>query len=213
MTDKRSNPHSPTRKAQLEPLEQLAKENEQLRAQICEQRNEIERLEKLADTDGLTGLANRRHFERTLQQRFSEQQRGGSSFCLMLIDIDAFKRVNDRLGHSAGDRLLKIIGRGITKNLRDCDLVFRVGGDELAVLLPNSELNQSILVANRLIDQLYELFEDYRSHAAVGLSIGLTTSKSKATIIDLMESADRAMYQAKSRGGNRCTTDMDAPQD
>ena len=193
-------------------IEHLRKENERLRDRLEKQKHEIERLGRLAETDGLTGLANRRHFERTLQQRFSEQQRGGSAFSLMLIDVDAFKQINDCLGHAAGDRLLQLIGDGITQNLRDCDLVFRVGGDELAVILPNSKLEQSVLVANRLVRQLYDLLEEYHRHAAVGLSIGLVASDANATIADLMESADAAMYQAKSRGGNCCVADRDYRQ-
>ena len=212
MADKRLNPHSPTPTSEFEIIELLRKENERLRDRLEEQKHEIERLGRLADTDGLTGLANRRHFERTLQQRFSEQQRGGPSFSLMLIDVDAFKQINDRLGHAVGDRLLQVIGDGITQNLRDCDLVFRVGGDELAVILPNSKLRQSVLVANRLVKQLYDLLEEYHRHAAVGLSIGLVASDAKATIADLMESADVAMYQAKTRGGNCCVTDIDYRQ-
>lgn len=193
-------------------IERLKGENEQLRALIRQQKDEIESLVKLADTDVLTGLANRRHFKRTLQQRFSEHQRGGPSFCLMMIDVDEFKRVNDCLGHSAGDRLLQMIAQGITKNLRDCDLVFRVGGDELAVILPNSELKPSIGVAERLIERIHDLLAGYRGDAAVGLSIGITTSESKSTTLALLESADRAMYQAKNRGGNRCSADIDVPR-
>ena len=87
--------------------ERFQKENEQLRNRLVELTQEVHRLKKLSETDGLTGLANRRSFEKVVRQRFTEQRRGGNGFCLMIIDVDEFKQINDRLGHSAGDQLLQ----------------------------------------------------------------------------------------------------------
>ncbi len=182
-------------------------ENEQLRIRLAELTVEVDRLRKLAETDGLTGLANRRSFEKVVRQRFIEQSRGGNGFCLMMIDVDEFKRINDRLGHAAGDQLLQVIGSAIKGNLRSCDLVFRVGGDEMAVILPNSKMAKSVIVANRLIDSMYSSLENYRQHAAIGLSIGLVESMDQPSVAELLDAADKAMYQAKKRGGNRCSVD------
>ncbi|MCP4080832.1 MAG: GGDEF domain-containing protein [Planctomycetaceae bacterium] len=191
----------------MNDTERFQKENEQLRNRLVELTQEVHRLKKLSETDGLTGLANRRSFEKVVRQRFIEQSRGGNVFCLMMIDVDEFKRINDRLGHSAGDQLLQNISAALERNLRSSDLVFRVGGDELAVILPNSEMAISVVVANRIIDTMCCALEDYRQYAAIGLSIGLVESIDHPSVEDLLDAADKAMYQAKKRGGNRCSTD------
>jgi len=190
----------------MHEVRQLRDQVKQLRTQLAKQTKEIARLDELAETDPLTGLANRRSFEKEIRRRHAEQLRDGRGFCLMIIDVDGFKAINDQFGHAEGDRLLQLIASMIRKHVRASDIPFRIGGDEMAVILPGVNLQQAKHAASRLVEET-ELIIRQQAEIRSGLSIGLAESSTTRSIDDLIQSADRAMYQAKNKGGNRFETE------
>jgi diguanylate cyclase (GGDEF)-like protein len=187
---------------------ELQVELEQLRALVAEQAREIRRLDALTETDSLTGLANRRSFQKELQRRHAGQIRDQRPFCLMLIDIDAFKAINDRWGHATGDRYLRSIARAVQRNVRAGDIVFRVGGDEMAILLPGANLQQAEHCAQRLLEETVPGLRSAIPEVPLGLSIGVAESVKGGTVESLFEAADQAMYRAKQQGGNRFASEL-----
>ncbi|HHN74650.1 MAG TPA: GGDEF domain-containing protein [Acidobacteria bacterium] len=161
----------------------------------------------LALRDPLTGLFNRRAFEAFIERESQGAQRSGRSLTLIMIDLDEFKPVNDRFGHPAGDALLKGVAEVLLSNLRRSDIVARIGGDEFAVLLPETTLDAGVKLARRLRNALASAqieggAKDVRLRtrgsfgvAELGLSGGCASG--------LVEAADRALYSAKRRGGHR----------
>jgi len=167
-----------------------------------------EHLEELASLDGLTGLANRRGFDRQLE---SEWQRAGANsqpLALMMIDIDHFKRYNDRYGHVAGDTCLRSVGETLSLvTLESAVVVARFGGEEFAILLPGldaaraSELAEQ---ARRSVEELHITHAEAPSgHVTVSIGVEALVPQSGQKIAQLVEAADRALYVAKRRGRNR----------
>jgi diguanylate cyclase (GGDEF)-like protein len=174
------------------------------------------RLEILASQDALTGLANRRSFDQTLEAEIRRAQRQGSDLTLMLLDIDLFKHYNDHYGHLAGDACL----RSVTNLLKRCmrrpgDLAARYGGEELAVILPNTsdEGAQSIALAFMESLKQSDLPHENSPFQRITVSIGLASlqpdTQDSATIaMRLIETADQALYRAKAKGRNRLESAM-----
>jgi diguanylate cyclase (GGDEF)-like protein len=162
-------------------------------------------LERLATTDGMTNLANRRHFLALAEAEWSRFQRYHRPLTLLLIDLDRLKTINDRFGHAAGDRAMIAMAETFRINRRGPDIVARVGGDEFAMLLPETDGAQAQIVAERLRQQLRQcpLTVDGVT-VTVTVSIGLAeASVSMASVDALMQAADRALYQAKAAGRDR----------
>ena len=163
---------------------------------------EREHVHHLAVHDALTGLPNRRLFFDRVEQRIALAKRYGTSFCVLYVDLDDFKPVNDGYGHHAGDHVLKEIGARIRNVVRRSDTVARIGGDEFVLILPDtSEVSGAEALASKLIRTIGEpiLFGDYRFQ--VGASIGITQSSGHGkTAEELLAVADTAMYEAKQRG-------------
>ncbi|WP_413167381.1 GGDEF domain-containing protein [Capilliphycus salinus ALCB114379] len=161
-----------------------------------------EREKKLARIDGLTGVYNRSFFIETLENEIQRAQRYHYSITLAYLDIDYFKKVNDKFGHNIGDRLLQDISNSLQKSLRPTDLVARLGGDEFAILLPHTNLEEAKAALDRVYEQLLRLNRDQLSF--VGFSMGVVTCLTLPPSIDiLIEQADRLMYSVKHTGKNR----------
>jgi diguanylate cyclase (GGDEF)-like protein len=163
-----------------------------------------ERLRQLATTDHLTGLHNRRYFLELTQRELARYKRYGLVFCLMVIDIDHFKGVNDEHGHMAGDLVLKELASGCVRRLRANDLMGRVGGEEFAAVLVESGLLQAAGVAERL----RAMAERQQFHVAgqevrVTISVGVAQVRPADDLTALLRRADEAMYEAKRKGRNR----------
>lgn len=156
----------------------------------------------LSRTDFLTGLPNRYAFYDVVGWELERQRRYGGPLSVIYLDCDNFKQVNDRLGHSAGDALLKTVAQEISRNLRSTDLPARLGGDEYAVLLPQTGGEAALRVAETLQEALNAAM---RAHGwEVTFSIGVAACEVPPRDVDaLIELADRLMYQAKEGGKNR----------
>ena len=156
-----------------------------------------------ASHDALTGLVNRREFERRLQEALDSAQLGDAGHALCYLDLDHFKVVNDTCGHTAGDNMLREIASLIKEAVRDSDTVGRIGGDEFALLLAGCPLEK----ARQIADNVVRSVNDYRfvwkdKIFNVGVSIGLVEiGRDSGTIEDIMNSADSACYVAKKQGG------------
>ena len=170
---------------------------------ISERKELAGRLEYLADHDFLTGLYNRRHFEQELAHEVDRAARYGSPGAVLLIDVDNFKTVNDTFGHMAGDDLLKGIAGLLKHRMRHTDILARVGGDEFAVLLPQTNATQASAVADDFVKAL-----DKQAAMLANQSIRITASVGVASFdgisaAEVLARADVAMYGAKQAGRNR----------
>jgi diguanylate cyclase (GGDEF)-like protein len=179
----------------------------QFKAQTEEQaaRREIERL---AATDVLTQVANRRHFLQIGGQellRFQRQAEACQHFCLLFMDIDHFKRINDTYGHAAGDLVLQRFSTLVGGQIREIDLLGRLGGEEFAVLLPDTRLEGATLVAERIREQCAQLaVETEAGVVRLTTSIGVAQAQaSDQQIENILNRADSALYRAKTGGRNR----------
>ena len=154
----------------------------------------------MAETDPLTGLANRRVFERALEREIARASRTGNPVSLMMLDADQFKQYNDRFGHRAGDELLQSLANALVEHSRAFDTVARYGGEEFAVILPECPVEEAHSVAERL--RLVSSAVEGR--APVTLSGGVATYPLHARDgAALIEAADGALYQSKRSGRDR----------
>ena len=161
-----------------------------------------ESLTKLANTDTLTGLPNRRRFFEDANREFARYQRQQVGFALMIIDIDHFKQVNDVYGHLEGDVVLEKISDLLREESRKVDLLGRLGGEEFAVILPINTASSAMEMANRLCEKCRKLSFDIP--ITLTISIGLTEVHSNdENFVDCMRRADRLLFQAKNNGRDR----------
>lgn len=171
-------------------------------------------LEEQAHLDFLTGLANRRYFLELAEQEIARTIRYGNALAVCMLDIDSFKKVNDTYGHKVGDIVLKKLSTIFSESLRTIDIVGRVGGEEFAILLPETDNNHALDVAERI----RRLVENTKITLENGLPLKFTISIGVAMFIDkdtnidtLLHTADQALYQAKNSGRNRvCLYEPDA---
>jgi two-component system, cell cycle response regulator len=162
---------------------------------------------RLAMIDPLTGLHNRRYGMAQLQAIAGEAEGAGSDFAVMVVDLDRFKSVNDRWGHAAGDAVLIEISARLAANLRDTDLLARIGGEEFLIVLPDTSLEDAGLVARRLCQAAVESPVVLADGTSIDLtiSIGMTLGQDGANVADLVDRADRALMRSKAGGRNKVT--------
>lgn len=175
-------------------------------------------VQELADTDPLTGCFNRRKFFELAEREFNRAKRYDQPLSVILMDIDEFKRFNDRFGHRVGDMVLRLVASQCRASLREVDIFGRLGGEEFVVILPETDDKQALIVAKRLCkviesarleeqDGLFEMEtgKKYDGEAlSVTISVGVATCDESCTSIEtLMDHADRAMYSVKYGGRNR----------
>ena len=160
------------------------------------------RAEQRARVDELTGLFNRRHFDENVKLEIDRHTRYRSTMSLIFLDLDFFKAYNDLQGHTAGDKVLELVGRFISGALRNTDLPFRYGGDEFSIILPQSASNDAFMVAERVRSRIAS--EMRKRDIKITASIGLASWPSDGVTSDeLVNAADKALYYAKETGGNR----------
>ncbi|MFN4291086.1 MAG: EAL domain-containing protein [Permianibacter sp.] len=164
-----------------------------------------EQLQRQAVTDTLTGLLNRHGFLQSLQAALSRSQRSHRPLALLYLDLDGFKRINDTLGHPAGDMLLRTVAERLRHCLRDYDVVGRLGGDEFTVVLDGLDSPEDAArIAEKMLDVLITPVDLLDVQVSVSASIGIATYPECSDSVDgLMQAADMAMYQAKGEGRNQ----------
>ena len=183
--------------------------NQTLEIQVRERTAE---LQKLATSDGLTQLANRRQFDSHLQKEWQQAQQYQLSLSLILCDVDYFKRYNDTYGHQAGDRCLQAIAQTLQRaTKRTGELAARYGGEEFAIILPNTDVITVSRVADFVREEIHHLNIPHATSSAsshVTLSMGIATviPSDRYSIDDLLRTADQALYCAKEQGRDRCKT-------
>lgn len=168
------------------------------------------KLYALAVTDGLTGLFVRRYFDLRLDEEFAAADRYGRTFSILLFDIDHFKQFNDTHGHQTGDRVLQQFARLLEDNTRGSDICCRYGGEEMAVILPETPLDEAVLLANKLCAQVrdYTFLGTEEQPLSVTTSIGVAQHNPGMNYpAALVEAADQALYRAKELGRNRVELD------
>lgn len=186
----------------------LALFNHRLQNEIRERKLVEEKLGTLADTDPLTDLLNRRGFSKRYAEELARAQRYSDIFSIILIDLDLFKKVNDRYGHEAGDRVLVSVAELLRENTRESDFCGRFGGEEFILLLPNTSLAEATVYARRLCQRIGDNEVQLRDDslvtitASAGVAEWLLEDKGEATILR----ADKALYRAKNNGRNQVVT-------
>lgn len=174
---------------------------------VTDRKRYEQKLQHMADHDPLTGLLNRRSFERELTAHVARSGRYGAEGALLMLDIDNFKYVNDTLGHNAGDAIIVRVAQALRTALRESDVVARLGGDEFAVLLPKADIPAARVVVDSLLDAVRGQSDSASKLGPRGLSasvgVAIVTDTDGLTGEDLLVNADLAMYDAKEAGRDR----------
>lgn len=182
-------------------------------SEILELRQSLDAVRQEASTDALTGIGNRKAFDHALAASID----AGVTLCVMLLDIDFFKKFNDTYGHATGDIVLRLVGDVIRKSVREADVAARYGGEEFAVLMPETALLPAHRLAERVRQSVAERKLVQRNTGArlgsVTLSIGVASLRADDTAGTVLDRADRALYKAKRDGRNRVAleTELDLP--
>ncbi len=208
-----SMPFGAARKGEVFPADSLKERHSALEALVEERTQALEeanrQLKLLSSTDGLTGIANRRHFDQTLAHEWARAQRAGTPLALIMLDVDLFKHFNDHYGHLAGDACLQTLAVTLAQSggRREGDLAARFGGEEFVVLLPASDAQAATEVAQQIQQALHAMALPHE-----GVPLGkVTVSFGVASVVphrdqapeELVRRADRAMYRAKQAGRDR----------
>ena len=206
-----SIPYYGVREGEVYPLKGLHEHNRELEALVEERTRALEeansKLEALSYTDGLTGIANRRSFDRTLAYEWNRAQRAGTPLALIMLDVDLFKHFNDHYGHLAGDACLQALSGALAKTARRAgDLVARYGGEEFVMLLPDSSAHEALETARHIQQAIWALALPHAetSPGIVTVSLGVVSLVPSRQHVpeDLVRRADAAMYRAKQSGRN-----------
>ncbi|MFH1755502.1 MAG: GGDEF domain-containing protein, partial [Candidatus Latescibacterota bacterium] len=161
------------------------------------------RLEELSITDGLTGLFNHRHFWHLLHNELSRADRNKGDLAVILLDIDDFKRVNDQYGHPVGDVLLQSFADVVREAVRETDIVARYGGEEFAVMLPNTERNGALRVAEKIRQSIEDMnFRVPDSDFTISVTASIGVSIYQGNRRELFKAVDEALYVSKNKGKN-----------
>ncbi len=177
---------------------------------LSQQRAREAHLRQLAQQDSLTGLPNRMVLNERLEWHIKDSKRRNARFAAVALDLDGFKRVNDALGHLAGDALLQVVASRITSSVRDFDTVSRTGGDEFFLVIPDmSGYDSTLALCNRVVDAIRRPVMVGGQEAYVSASVGVAMFPEHGTeAAELVQHADLAMYQSKHQGKNRITAFM-----
>jgi diguanylate cyclase (GGDEF)-like protein len=165
-------------------------------------------LERLARTDVLTGVTNRRHFFELAEPQFASAQRYSHNIAILLLDVDHFKQVNDSYGHLAGDLILQRVARECQGHLRSSDVFARYGGEEFICLLPEQSLEGALETAERirLMLERAEVLWDHQSiRVTASIGVALLQEDLALTLETLINRADQALYESKANGRNQVT--------
>ena len=196
-------------KRDISYLEQLTRQS----AITINRANTYSKVLQYATLDALTNLNNRRQFEVRLKQEIATTKRQKNPLCAMMVDIDFFKKVNDTYGHASGDAVLRTVASIIKEHLRESDIPSRYGGEEFAVLLPYTHIEEAKIVGERLRKAVETTpIPIDKKNINVTISMGLAEFNPEETGEELFKRADRALYEAKESGRNKVCVDLNAKQ-
>jgi two-component system cell cycle response regulator len=173
---------------------------------IAQLEREVRRLrpyKQMAVIDHLTQIFNRRYFDSRLEEEVARMSRRGFPFCVALVDLDHFKRINDTHGHRVGDLVLREFAHFLTQNLRRIDVVCRIGGEEFAVIMPDTDITAGLVIMERILEKLLHHPFTIQNHPPIQISFscGIVSNalsfKNHSAIVD---EADQALYEAKRSG-------------
>jgi len=190
--------------------ESLRQELEHALQEVCDKNVQLEqslkKVEELAATDPLTGLYNRRHFSKVLDQLFAEAQRYAKDMSCVMIDLDKYKQLNDSYGHQVGDELLILAGKVISANMRRMDVAARYGGDEFVLLLPQATAADAASAAQRIREEFKQasaLLLARQEGVSMSMGVGSIAGNHPIHADQLVTLADSALYEAKEAGRDR----------
>lgn len=173
---------------------------------VLKQSVEAEQVKSL--TDALTSIANRRGYEERLEQEIVRWKRYGGHFSLMVFDLDKFKSINDNYGHVVGDKVLRGLTETFKREIRSADFLARYGGEEFVVLMPETALDETMIIADKLRTEVEQCVFRYQGQIIpVTVSIGAAEFREGDTMITIFERADKALYLAKKSGRNLCKSE------
>ncbi len=179
---------------------------DKLKSTQIDLQNALAKVKKLANTDPLTGVLNRRSLFNFAHQEFNRVSRYGPAFSILLMDLDNFKKVNDNYGHQAGDKALCQVVKSINNTIRNVDFLGRYGGEEFMAILPEIYGEQALILAERIREMVASnSIQTDRENIKLTISIGVTAYSIKdQTLDDMILRADKGVYLAKQQGRNRC---------
>ena len=194
--------------------------NRNLEGQLAESRKQIAELQESLEairfeslTDELTTLANRKHFDHSIERSITESEQSGQSFALLMTDIDHFKKFNDTYGHQTGDQVLRLVALAVKQNVKGQDVACRYGGEEFVVILPRTNLRQAYVVAEHIRQAVISKELVKRSTGEnlgrITISIGVAAWRAGDNPQAVIERADSCMYAAKRGGRNLVKTESD----
>ena len=210
----------------IQVTKDTAATNRQLESQLADSRQQIAELQESLEairyeslTDEMTTLANRKHFDQSMERAVAESDQSGQAFSLLLTDIDHFKKFNDTYGHQTGDQVLRLVALAVKQNVKGQDVACRYGGEEFAIILPRTNLRAASVVAEHIREAVFSKELVKRSTGdnlgRITISIGVATWRRGDNTQTVIERADCSLYAAKRGGRNlvRCETDPDVNLD
>ncbi|MBT3203887.1 MAG: GGDEF domain-containing protein [Gammaproteobacteria bacterium] len=170
-------------------------------------RKELAQVREESLTDALTGIANRKAFDQALEKSFQDNAEKNTSFCVVIADIDFFKKFNDTFGHLVGDKVLRFVAATIKSCVKGKDTAARFGGEEFVLILPDTGMEGAEIVAEQVRKAISKsILRDIKNNEEYGkitISLGIGQFKKGELTNDLLKRADEALYQAKENGRNR----------
>ena len=195
--------------------QKLEKQLAQSSDEVAYLRQSVESIQQEAMTDPLTGVRNRKVFDRSLERLMREARAKGESLSIIIADVDHFKKFNDRWGHQTGDQVLRLVAEVMDANVKGQDLLARYGGEEFAIILPETSLENGRMLADRIRRAVEtRKLKKRRTNESLGvitLSMGVSMLTDDDTAESLIERADQCLYAAKDAGRNRVLAETDLP--
>ena len=191
--------------AQLDRTQRMRVRVTDLEREIHGLHKSLQEEQSLRMIDALTGIPNRAAYDDRIRHEFSRWQRENTSISVLAWDIDRFKEINDAYGHSAGDKVLKVIAQHLAQHVRGTDFVARYGGEEFVMILIGTDASQALIAADKIRAGIESMgFHFHNKPVAVTASCGITTFRGDDTPEAIFDRADRALYRAKDGGRNCC---------
>jgi len=186
-------------------IKELSERLESMEVDLQHAQQQLNKSQLKAMTDSLTKLPNRGAYDIYIQKEYERFRRYGGQLSMLVCDVDKFKSINDNYGHQAGDKVLQLISRQIKKGTRESDLLTRYGGEEFVVILPETDSENAMLVAEKIREQVAGSPFHFKSKPVqITVSCGIASFKKGYRIAQVFDAADAALYQAKEAGRNQC---------